>query len=64
MILDIQKSETEGSSGLTDNFGISKEEFTIEVIKNNKVEKTLKDENIDFSELEKLFNNIEDERFI
>lgn len=54
----------DNSDGLSDNFALSKEEFEVEIIRNNKVEKSIKDENIDFSELEKLFNNIEDERFI
>lgn len=55
---------SENKDGLSDNFALSKEEFKVEIIRNNKVEKSIKDENIDFSELEKLFNNIEDERFI
>ena len=50
--------------GLSDNFALSKEEFKVEIIRNDKVEKSITDENIDFSELEKIFNNIEDERFI
>ena len=64
MISGIQKSETDGSSGLTDNFGISKEEFKIEVIRDGKVEKTLENEKVDFSKLKKYFDNIEDDRFI
>ena len=64
MISGIQKSETDGSSGLTDNFGISKEEFKIEVIRDGKVEKTLENEKVDFSKLKDIFNKIEDERFI
>ena len=64
MISGIQKSETDGSSGLTDNFGISKEEFKIEVIRDGKVEKTLENEKVDFSELKDIFNKIEDDRFI
>ena len=64
MISSIQKSETDGSSGLTDNFGISKEEFKIEVIRDGKVEKTLENEKVDFSKLKDIFNKIEDDRFI
>ena len=64
MISGIQKSETDGSSGLTDNFGISKEEFKIEVIRDGKVEKTLENEKVDFSKLKDIFNKIEDDRFI
>ena len=51
-------------SCLKDSFGPQKEEFTVEIIRNDKVEKSLKDDEIDFSELKKYFDNIEDERFI
>ena len=51
-------------SCLKDSFSPQKEEFTIEIIRNDKVEKSLKDDEIDFSELKKYFDNIEDERFI
>lgn len=67
MISGIQKSETKRSNdqeGLSDNFGISKEEFKIEVIRDGKVEKTLENEKVDFSKLKDIFNKIEDERFI
>ena len=49
---------------LKDSFSPQKEEFTVEIIRNDKVEKSLKDDEIDFSELKKYFDNIEDERFI
>ena len=61
MISDVSKSKPDG---LTDNFGISKEEFKIEVIRDGKVEKTLENEKVDFSKLKDIFNKIEDERFI
>lgn len=51
-------------SCLKDSFSPQKEEFTVEIIRNDKVEKFLKDDEIDFSELKKYFDNIEDERFI
>lgn len=51
-------------SCLKDSFSPQKEEFTVEIIRNDKVEKSLKDDEIDFSELKKYFDNIEDERFI
>ena len=61
MISKVSKSKPEG---LKDNFALSKEEFKVEIIRNDKVEKSLKDDEIDFSELKKYFDNIEDERFI
>ena len=61
MISKVSKSKPDG---LNDNFTLSKEEFKIEVIRDGKVEKSLKDDEIDFSELKKYFDNIEDERFI
>lgn len=51
-------------SCLKDSFSPQKEEFTVEIIRNDKVEKSLKDDEIDFSELKKYFDNTEDERFI
>ena len=61
MISKVSKSKPDG---LNDNFTLSKEEFKIEVIRDGKVEKTLENEKVDFSELKKYFDNIEDERFI
>ena len=61
MISKVSKSKPEG---LKDNFALSKEEFKIEVIRDGKVEKSLKDDEIDFSKLKDIFNKIEDERFI
>lgn len=61
MISKVSKSKPDG---LNDNFALSKEEFKIEVIRDGKVEKTLENEKVDFSELKKYFDNIEDERFI
>ena len=60
MISNVSKSEQEG---LNDNFTLNKEEFKVEVIRNEKVEKTLSDK-IDFSELKNIFDKLEDERFI
>ena len=51
-------------SCLKDSFSPQKEEFTVEIIRNDKVEKSLKDDEIDFSELKKYFDKTEDERFI
>ena len=61
MISKVSKSKPDG---LNDNFTLSKEEFKIEVIRDGKVEKSLKDDEIDFSKLKDIFNKIEDERFI
>ena len=60
MISNVSKSKQEG---LNDNFTLNKEEFKVEVIRNEKVEKTLSDK-IDFSELKNIFDKLEDERFI
>ena len=60
----ISKVSESKPDGLNDNFALSKEEFKIEVIRDGKVEKTLENEKVDFSELKKYFDNIEDERFI
>ena len=57
-------SDNSDKSCLKDSFSPQKEEFTVEIIRNDKVEKSLKDDEIDFSELKKYFDNIEDERFI
>lgn len=57
-------TDNSDKSCLKDSFSPQKEEFTIEIIRNDKVEKSLKDDEIDFSELKKYFDNIEDERFI
>ena len=57
-------TENSDKSCLKDSFSPQKEEFTVEIIRNDKVEKSLKDDEIDFSELKKYFDNIEDERFI
>lgn len=57
-------TDNSDKSCLKDSFSPQKEEFTVEIIRNNKVEKSLKDDEIDFSELKKYFDNIEDERFI
>lgn len=57
-------TDNSDKSCLKDSFSPQKEEFTVEVIRNDKVEKSLKDDEIDFSELKKYFDNIEDERFI
>lgn len=60
MISNVSKSKPDG---LNDNFTLNKEEFKVEVIRNEKVEKTLSDK-IDFSELKNIFDKLEDERFI
>ena len=57
-------TDNSDKSCLKDSFSRQKEEFTVEIIRNDKVEKSLKDDEIDFSELKKYFDNIEDERFI
>lgn len=57
-------TDNSDKSCLKDSFSPQKEEFTVEIIRNDKVEKSLKDNEIDFSELKKYFDNIEDERFI
>ena len=57
-------TDNSDKSCLKDSYSPQKEEFTIEIIRNDKVEKSLKDDEIDFSELKKYFDNIEDERFI
>lgn len=57
-------TDNSDKSCLRDSFSPQKEEFTVEIIRNDKVEKSLKDNEIDFSELKKYFDNIEDERFI
>ncbi len=57
-------TDNSDKSCLKDSFSPQKEEFTVEIIRNDKVEKSLKDDEIDFSELKKYFDNIEDERFI
>lgn len=57
-------TDNSDKSCLRDSFSPQKEEFTVEIIRNDKVEKSLKDDEIDFSELKKYFDNIEDERFI
>ena len=57
-------TDNSDKSYLKDSFSPQKEEFTVEIIRNDKVEKSLKDDEIDFSELKKYFDNIEDERFI
>lgn len=57
-------TDNSNKSCLKDSFSPQKEEFTVEIIRNDKVEKSLKDDEIDFSELKKYFDNIEDERFI
>ena len=57
-------TDNSDKSCLKDSFSPQKEEFTVEIIRNDKVEKSLKDDKIDFSELKKYFDNIEDERFI
>lgn len=57
-------TDNSDKSCLKDSFSPQKEEFTVEIIRNDKVEKSLKDDDIDFSELKKYFDNIEDERFI
>ena len=57
-------TDNSDKSCLKDSFRLQKEEFKIEIIRNDKVEKSLKDDEIDFSELKKYFDNIEDERFI
>ena len=57
-------TDNSDKSCLKDSFNPQKEEFTVEIIRNDKVEKSLKDDEIDFSELKKYFDNIEDERFI
>ena len=55
-------TDNSDKSCLKDSFSLQKEEFTVEIIRNDKVEKSLKDDEIDFSELKKYFDNIEDER--
>ena len=57
-------TDNSDKSCLKDSFSPQKEEFTVEIIRNDKVEKSLKDDEIDFSELKKYFDNMEDERFI
>ena len=57
-------TDNSDKSCLNDSFSPQKEEFTVEIIRNDKVEKSLKDDEIDFSELKKYFDKIEDERFI
>ena len=57
-------TDNSDKSCLRDSFSPQKEEFTVEIIRNDKVEKSLKDDEIDFSELKKYFDNIADERFI
>lgn len=57
-------TDNSDKSCLKDSFSPQKEEFTVEIIRNDKVEKSLKDDEIDFSELKKYFDNIEYERFI
>ena len=57
-------TDNSDKSCLRDSFSPQKEEFIVEIIRNDKVEKSLKDDEIDFSELKKYFDNIEDERFI
>ena len=57
-------TDNSDKSCLKDSFSPQKEEFTVEIIRNDKVEESLKDDEIDFSELKKYFDNIEDERFI
>ena len=57
-------TDNSDKSCLKDSFSPQKEVFTVEIIRNDKVEKSLKDDEIDFSELKKYFDNIEDERFI
>ena len=57
-------TDNSNKSCLRDSFSPQKEEFTVEIIRNDKVEKSLKDDEIDFSELKKYFDKIEDERFI
>lgn len=57
-------TDNSNKSCLKDSYSPQKEEFTVEIIRNDKVEKSLKDDEIDFSELKKYFDNIEDERFI
>lgn len=57
-------TDNSDKSCLKDSFSPQKEEFTVEIIRNDKVEKSLKDDEINFSELKKYFDNIEDERFI
>ena len=57
-------TDNSDKSCLKDSFSPQKEEFTVEIIRNDKVEKSLKDDENDFSELKKYFDNIEDERFI
>ena len=57
-------TDNSNKSCLKDSFSPQKEEFTVEIIRNDKVEKSLKDDEIDFSELKKYFDNKEDERFI
>lgn len=57
-------TDNSDKSCLKDSFSPQKEEFIVEIIRNDKVEKSLKDDEIDFSELKKYFDNIEDERFI
>ena len=57
-------TDNSDKSCLKVSFSPQKEEFTVEIIRNDKVEKSLKDDEIDFSELKKYFDNIEDERFI
>ena len=57
-------TDNSDKSCLKDSFSPQKEEFTVEIIRNDKVEKSLKDDEIDFSEFKKYFDNIEDERFI
>ena len=57
-------TDNSDKSCLKDSFSPQKEEFTVEIIRNDKVEKSLKDDKIDFSELKKYFDNTEDERFI
>lgn len=57
-------TDNSDKSCLKDSFSPQKEEFTVEIIRNDKVEKSFKDDEIDFSELKKYFDNTEDERFI
>ena len=57
-------TDNSDKSCLKDSFSPQKEEFTVEIIRNDKVEKTLENEKVDFSKLKDIFNKIEDERFI
>ena len=57
-------TDNSDKSCLKDSYSPQKEEFTVEIIRNDKVEKSLKDDEIDLSKIKKYFDNIEDERFI